>query len=364
MPTLADSVDAVVGGDTHVDTTSLCVVSPVGAVLDQITIDNDEDGYDQAVTWILQTVPSERFLVGLEGTRSYGAGLCRALQAIGIAVVEVERPSRGERGRRGKSDPGDALLAARKVLAMSTDRVPVPRTGNGIPEALRLLSVGREAMSKQRTQLINQLLAVLLTGDAGQQAMRKRDLTVGILRALAAGRVRKSMGIDQQIRVGELRRTAQAIIGLDRELRENERQLTAIIEPVAPQLLALLGVGPVGAAQAIVTYSHHGRCRSEAAFAALAGASPVLASSGRVDRHRLNYGGDRRMNRTLHIIAVTRARHDPRTQAYIQRRSKDMNNKEIRRMLKRYIARELFKVLQTVDALKSQATTITATPAA
>lgn len=183
MPTLADSVDAVVGGDTHVDTTSLCVVSPAGAMVGEITIDNDEDGYDQAITWILQTVPSERFLVGLEGTRSYGAGLCRALQAVGIAVVEVERPSRGERGRRGKSDPGDALLAARKVLAMSTDRVPVPRTGNGIPEALRLLSVGREAMSTQRTQLINQLLAVLLTGDAGQQAMRKRDLTVDVLRA-------------------------------------------------------------------------------------------------------------------------------------------------------------------------------------
>lgn len=360
MPTVADSVDAVVGGDTHVDTTSLCVVSPVGAVIDQITIDNDEDGYDQAVTWILQTVPSERFLVGLEGTGSYGAGACRALQAVGIVVVEVERPSRGERGRRGKSDPGDALLAARKVLAMSIDRVPVPRTGNGIPEALRLLSVGREGMSKHRTQLINQLLAVLLTGDAGQHAMRKRDLTAGVLRTLAAGRVGKDMGIDEQVRVGELRRMAEAIITLDRQLRDNDQRLKAIIEPVAPQLLALTGVGPVGAAQAIVTYSHHGRCRSEAAFAALAGASPVPASSGRITRHRLNYGGDRRMNRTLHIIALTRARNDPRTQGYIRRRSKDMNIKEIRRMLKRYIARELFKVLQTIDALKPPSTTMTA----
>lgn len=104
MLRVAHFVDAVVGGDTHVDTTSLCVVSPVGAVLAEITIDNDEDGYAQAVTWVLQSVPSERFLVGLEGTRSYGAGLCRALQAVGIRVVEVERPSRGERGRRGKSD--------------------------------------------------------------------------------------------------------------------------------------------------------------------------------------------------------------------------------------------------------------------
>ena len=97
MPTVAQIVDAVVAGDTHVDTTSLCVASPVGAVLEHLTIDNDEDGFEQAVTWILKLMPSDRFLVGLEGTGSYGAGLSRALQAVGIQVVEIERPSRGER---------------------------------------------------------------------------------------------------------------------------------------------------------------------------------------------------------------------------------------------------------------------------
>ena len=147
MPTVADSVDAVVGGDTHVDTTSLCVVSPVGAVIDQITIDNDEDGYARAITWMLQSVPSARLLVGLEGTGSYGAGLRRAVEAVGLPVVEVERPSRGERGRRGKSDPGDAVLAARKVLAMDVHRTPQPRTGEGVREALRLLLMDREAAS-------------------------------------------------------------------------------------------------------------------------------------------------------------------------------------------------------------------------
>jgi transposase len=356
---VADSVDAVVGGDTHVDTTSLCVVSPVGAVLAQITIDNDEDGYEQAITWILQHVPTERFTVGLEGTRSYGAGLCRALQTAGIQVVEVERPSRGERGRRGKSDDGDALLAARKVLTMPVDRVPTPRTGDGMREALRLLTIGRDSMTKHRTQLVNQLLAVLLTGTPGQQAIRKKDLNVGVLRVLAAGRVRKNMPIDEKVRTGELRRMARAIGQLDEQLRDNDRQLREIIKPVAPQLLAMPGVGPVGAAQAIVTYSHHGRCRDEAAFAALAGASPVPASSGRIVRYRLNHGGDRRLNRTLHVIAVSRMRNDPRTQAYVQRRSQTMNGKEIRRMLKRYIARELFKVLRTIDALADPTPTIT-----
>jgi transposase len=223
MLRVAHFVDAVVGGDTHVDTTSLCVVSPVGAVLAEITIDNDEDGYAQAVTWVLQSVPSERFLVGLEGTRSYGAGLCRALQAVGIRVVEVERPSRGERGRRGKSDTGDAVLAANKVLAMPPDRVPAPRAGDGVREALRLLTVDREQMTTQRTRLVNQLYADLLTGNAEQHALRKKDLTSGTLRKLAGARGRSGRPIDEQARLVVLRRKAQDIVRLDQQIRENER---------------------------------------------------------------------------------------------------------------------------------------------
>lgn len=365
MLTVAQIVDAVVAGDTHVDTTSLCTASPVGAIGEHLTIDNDEDGYAQAVTWILQSMPSDRFLVGLEGTGSYGAGLTRALQAVGIQVVEIERPSRGERGRRGKSDAGDAELAARKLLAMPADRVPQPRSADGEREALRMLTIGRESMTKERTKLVNQLLALLLTGNAQQQALRKKDLVVGTLRDLAKTRPPKKGGIVEQTRTGELRRVAKKILGLDAELRDNDKRLEVILESLAPQLLKLVGVGPVGAAQAIVSYSHHGRCRDEAAFAALAGVSPVPASSGRVTRHRLNRGGDRRLNRTLHVIAVTRTRWDPRTQAYIQRRTKDMNDKEIRRILKRYIARELFKVLSTIEALKPTTTPppVTATAA-
>ena len=351
MPTVAHFVDAVVGGDTHVDTTSLCVVSPVGAMLAEITIDNDEDGYAQAVTWVLQVVPSERFLVGLEGTRSYGAGLCRALQAVGIRVVEVERPSRGERGRRGKSDAGDALLAANKVLAMPVDRVPQPRTGDGVREALRLLTIDREQMTTQRTRLVNQLLADLLTGTAEQQALRSKGLTSGTLRKLAGARGRAGR---PDRRAGPAGRVAPQGPGhrAAGPADPGERaQLRTILGEVAPQLLEQVGVGPVVAAQLIVSYSHHGRCRDEAAFAALAGVSPVEASSGRITRHRLNRGGDRRLNRALHVVAVTRVKHDPRTRDYIQRRRKDLTDREIRRMLKRYIARTMFKILRTIDAL-------------
>jgi transposase len=151
--------------------------------------------------------------------------------------------------------------------------------------------------------------------------------------------------------VAVLRRKASEIVRLDQQIRDNGKSLKTIIENTAPQLLEQVGVGPVVAAQLIVSYSHHGRCRDEAAFAALAGASPVPASSGRIVRHRLNRGGDRQLNRALHTIAVTRAAHDPRTQDYIRRRSSDLTKKEIRRMLKRYIAREMFKILQTIDVL-------------
>src|SRR6478609_2162759 len=330
MPTVADSVDAVVAGDTHVDTTSLCVVSPVGAVLDEITIDNDEQGYAEVVTWILRVVPSGRFVVGLEGTRSYGAGLCRALEAVGVRVVEVERPSRGERGRRGKSDPGDAVLAARKVLAMVVER---------------------EQMTRQRTQLNNQLLAELLTGTAEHQAMRRKGVSRTDLEKLAKARCRGGRPIDEQARMVVLRRKASEIVRLDQQIRDNGKSLKTIIQDVAPQLLEQVGVGPVVAAQLIVSYSHHGRCRDEAAFAALAGASPVPASSGRIVRHRLNRGGDRQLNRALHTIAVTRAQWDERSQDYIRRRSGQLTAKEIRRMLKRYIAREMFKILRTIETL-------------
>lgn len=148
-----------------------------------------------------------------------------------------------------------------------------------------------------------------------------------------------------------LRRKANAIIQLDQQIRDNGKSLTTIVQDAAPQLLKQVGVGPVVAAQLIVSYSHHGRCRDEAAFAALAGASPVPASSGRIVRHRLNRGGDRQLNRALHTVAVTRAQWDERTQDYIRRRSGSLTAKEIRRMLKRYIAREMFKILRTIEAL-------------
>jgi transposase len=353
MPTVAEVVDAVIGGDTHVDTTSLCLCSPAGAVLGELTFDNDVQGFEEAVSWVLSSVPSQRFMVGLEGTSSYGAGLCRALQAQNLTVVEIERPSRGERGRRGKSDAGDAKLAAHKLLATDAELVAQPRTtGDGPRESLRILTIDREQLAVQCTRVTNRLLAMLLTGDAADHQLRRKGLTVQHLHQIAGRRGPRNETEDQAIRRLMLRRLAKEILELNVLLRDNEKQLRSIVKAIAPQLLARFGVGPVTAAQLIVSYSHHGRCRDEAAFASLAGVAPVPASSGRVVRHRLNRGGDRRLNRAFHYIVMTRMRSQERTRAFVQARKNGKSDRELRRILKRYIAREMFKILQTIDALK------------
>jgi transposase len=157
------------------------------------------------------------------------------------------------------------------------------------------------------------------------------------------------------VRQAEIRRIALVVRDARRALMANRAQLQAIVDDLAPGLTDRRGVGPVSAAQAIVSFSHPGRCRNEAAFAALAGTSPLPASSGRTVRHRLNQGGDRALNRAIHTIAATRMRCCPTTRAYVARRSAEgKTDKEIRRCLKRYIARQLYRALNTTMAPTQQ----------
>ena len=336
--------DAVVGGDTHRDTHRLEMLSAFGTVIAAITIENDADGYQLAVAWIAEHAPGPRVAVGLEGTRSYGVGLCRALQAAGLEVVEVEQPKRAER-RRGKSDPIDAHLAALSVLRMPVDRKVLPRN-DGDREAMRILLVARNEISTNRTGQINRLRALLLLGDDDDRLLCRGPMSKAHLDQIARRRGRQQETTEQAVRRAEARRLAVAIRAADLHLRANEKQLAALVQGFAPGLLERKGIGPFSGAQAIVSFSHVGRCRNEAAFAALAGASPLLASSGRTNRHRLNRGGDRQLNRALHTIMMTRWRDCPRTHAYIERRQKQgRSDREIRRCLKRYIARELFRAL-------------------
>jgi transposase len=328
-PVVADVVDAVVGGDTHADTHTLQMLAPSGVAIAAVTVANDPDGFATAVAWIAEHSPGPRLVVGLEGTRSYGIGLARALTAAGLLVVEVERPKRQQRRGRGKSDPIDAHLAALATLRMRADRLPTPRA-DGDREALRILLQARRELTGTRTRHVNQLRALLLTGSDADRELSRGTVNNGWLDRIARRRGRPDDTREQAVRRAEARRLALAI-----------RAAT-----LAPGLLTRRGIGPVSAAQALVSFSHRGRCRNDAAFAALAGASPVPASSGKIVRHRLNRGGDRQLNRALHDIASARWRTDPRTHDYMtRRRAEGRTDREIRRALKRYIARELFRAL-------------------
>jgi transposase len=268
-----------------------------------------------------------------------------------LAVIEVERPSRASRRGRGKSDRIDAELAARTALALDAAAVPTPRA-DGDREALRILLVARREMTTDKTAKTNRLVALLRTGTGTDRDLVRDRLTGQALARISRRRARTGETREHTIRRLEATRLARDILDLDQQLGANKTALRAIVTDLTPGLLDHAGTGPVSAAQAIVSYSHHGRCHSEAAFAALAGASPLEASSGRTTRHRLNRGGDRHLNNALHTIAITRMRCCPRTRAYVQRRQTEgLSDREIRRCLKRYIARELFKALNTAPAL-------------
>ena len=285
--------------------------------------------------------------VSIEGTRSYGIGLARAAAAAGLVVLECEQPHRNTRRGRGKSDPIDAHLAVLAALRLHTDRLPTPRA-DGDREALRILLGARQEMTTATTAQTNRLRALLLGGDDTDRELARGALTDTRLGALARRRAPREATREQAIRHAEIRRLALALRDAARALKDNRAQLHTIVNDLVPGLTEQRGIGPVSAAQAIVSFSHPGRCRNDAAFAALGGASPLEASSGRTMRHRLNRGGDRALNRALHTIAATRMRSCPTTRAYVARRTAEGKNpKEIRRCLKRYIARQLYRTLST-----------------
>jgi transposase len=351
MTMLADVVDAVVGADTHRDSHTLEITTPTGATVATLTVPNTDEGAARALAWIDEQAPGPRVTAAVEGARSYGIGLARALSAAGLPVLEIEQPRSSER-RRGKSDAIDAHLAAIHALRLDTDRLPIPRA-DGDREALRILLRAREEITLTRRRALNQLRALLITGDDTDRELNRPKQLRGkylehiIRRGPVPGETR-----EQATRRTEARRLATRVRDTVADLATNTGQLTAIIIDIAPELLTKLGVGPVSAAQAIVSWSHHGRCRNDAAFAALAGASPLQASSGRTTRHRLNRGGDRALNCALHTIVLTRWRACPRTRDYIaRRRAEGRSNREIRRVLKRYVARELFRALNNTTTL-------------
>jgi transposase len=278
----------------------------------------------------------------VEGTGSYGAGLVRFLECAGVDVFECERPRRQER-RRGKSDLIDAALAARRLL--SGERLSLPR-GGGRREDLRLLLLERRGAMQARNAALNQLYALLVT--APDHIRTRLGVLSGDRLARAAARLRPSAEVVN----GVLRRLGQRVERLSREVAEAERALAALVGELAPTLLEEGGVGPVCGAQLLVSSGDPSRMRSEASFAALAGTSPVDASSGKQRRHRLNRGGDRQLNWALHVVALARIRHHAETRAYFQRLlAAGKTTREARRCIKRALARHFYRRLRELPTV-------------
>jgi len=337
--------EVVLGVDTHLEFHVAVALDGLGRRLGELAVPTTERGYEGLVSW------AEGFghvgRAGVEGTSSYGAGLARHLKAAQIPVFEVERPKRRHLRRRGKSDSRDAEGAARAVLAGET--AGVPKSGDGRVEMVRVLRTARRSAVKARTQAANQLRGVLVTTPEAMRH-RLRGLSTKELVA-AAARFRPGddpEDVDEATRFA-LRSVVRRYQYLSEEIAKLDAQLCRLVAQTAPELTSLPGIGTDHAATLLaVAGDNPERLGTEASFASLCGVSPVEASSGKVVRHRLNRGGNRDANRALHLICVVRMRVDERTRRYAARRaSEGKSKKEIIRCLKRYVAREVYRVLAT-----------------
>jgi transposase len=332
MSRLAGTIDGVIGVDTHRDTLAAAATDRVGGTLAQTAAAADLAGYQRLLAFGQAQVPGRRCWA-VEGAGSYGAGLAAFLQAQGERVVEVGRPKRPPRRTGAKSDALDAVRAAREALAHDHPLAPRRR---GDREALRVLLATRHSACVAKVSATNQLKALIVGAPEELRAELRGLVTKRQIARCARLRERPTRSLEHRMTVRALRSTAHRIQLLAAEAAELCAELERLVVAVTPWLLALPGVGPISAAQILVSWSHAGRLRSEAAFAALAGVNPIPASSGQVTRHRLNRSGDRQLNRALHTIVLARLRDDPQTRAYAaRRRGEGKSIRDIRRCLKR-----------------------------
>jgi transposase len=340
---LADQLDYIVGVDPHRDSHALAVVDVVtGAVLFEATVAANGDGYVSALSLVDQNAPGRRAFA-VEGTGSFGRGLTRFLSGRGERVFEVGRLRR-ERRSGGKTDALDAIRAARSILA--SKQPATPRAG-GDRQALQALVAAREGAVDAKRAALCQLRDLLITTPEPLRNALRPLTRARLLQHLAATRPGNRHDPELRGSLLALRSIARRILQLTAEERELGREIEMLTRALAPQLLDQPGVGPHAAAQLVLSWSHQGRIHSEAAFARLAGAAPIPASSGQTIRYRLDRSGDRKLNRALHMILVTRKRTHPATIAYIERRlAEGKTRREANRCLKRYLARSLYRLLE------------------
>jgi transposase len=340
---MTSGTSITIGVDTHAEAHVGVALDQLGRRQGEVVVPNDQSGYRSLLRWALSL--GEPTHVGVEGTGSYGAGMSRFLRSRGVCVVEVNRLSRQHRLRHGKYDAADAEAAARAVL--SGEATGEPKSGDGCVEMLRALKVARRSAVKAKTQAANQLHALVMTAPERLRADLRELAAKRLVEKASRFRCEAEPADPTAATKFALRCVARRYQQLSEEIAELEEQIERLVRGTSPELVALEGVGPDTAATLmIVAGDNPDRLQSEAAFAHLCGAAPIPASSGKVVRHRLNPNGNREANRALYVVALNRMRRDLRTQAYVARRTAEGKSKrEIIRCLKRYIAREVYRVL-------------------
>ena len=338
------AVQVVIGVDTHQDEHVAVAIDQQGVRLAERHEPATSYGYGELERWSRYLGEVRAF--GVEGTGSYGAGLARFLTGRGFTVLEVNRPDRSVRYRKGKSDPTDAeMAAARAVLAGVANATP--KSGDGEVEMIRMLKSAKDSAVKARTQAFNQMKALIVTAPAELRETLGRLTTAALVTRCKNFR---PGGMDGPMAAAKcaLRSLARRYRQLGKERKDLETELERLTRTISPALVESFGIGPDTAATLLIAAgSNPDRLHSEAAFASLCGVNPIPASSGKTNRHRLNRGGHRQANAALHRIVVVRLRHDDRTKEYMHRRTAEgMSKAEVIRCLKRYVAREVFSVLR------------------
>ncbi len=334
----------VTGGvDTHADSHVAAAVDDNGGMLGVESFPSTEAGFEDLLGWLVGFGPVTQ--VGVEGTGSWGVGLTRFLSAADVVVIEVDRPNRQVRRKQGKSDPTDAVSAAR--AALSGVATTTPKTRNGPVEQMRVLLVARRSARQQRIQTLNQLRHLVFCAPESIRIRFKDRYKTGLVSEAANMRPRKGSDPVAYTTNLVIRSLARRIQSLNNEIRTVDQILRLLIAERAPSLLNLHGVGVETAASLLVTAGDNpDRISSERSWAHLCGVTPLPASSGKTTRHRLNRGGDRQANAALHRIVLTRMSSHEETRDYVtRRRTEGLSTPEIMRCLKRYVARQTYKHL-------------------
>ena len=348
MSIVAHSHPFVVGVDTHARKHVYTILTAAtGEVIDTNDFPTTTAGINRAMAWVARRTEADAdTLWVIEGAASYGAILTGTVASHGYPVAEAPRMDAKQRYGVGKSDALDAHRIAAAALPLSLEKLRRPRLNDGVRQAIRILVTARNAMTKDRTGTVNALTALLRSNDLGMDA--RKTLSKTQIVEVSKWRARKEE-LSISVARAEAVRLAKQAIALQEQLDTNEHQLAELVAvSEAAPLLEETGFAAITAAKCLAAWSHHGRVRTEAAFASLAGVNPIPASSGNTVRYRLNRGGDRALNSALHLVAVTKMGHDHETRAYVvKRQAQGKTKKEILRCLKRYIARRVFRILNT-----------------